>query len=150
MWIPTHAGANTCFLWDFPPAVADAGLEQVLLASHKRHDLFHVVLIPRLERHRWQRLFHKASHFTVQLPVSHPFWPRDMFEPLWVGVVLPFSSHRPWCLKRAPLLVDMARTLHEMLSSGQSDGGSVLRQLLQLPGRLSILLPGLAREVLHP
>ncbi len=48
VWIPTHAGKNKLHLWTPPPTVADAALEELLKARHKRTDTYHVVLIPRL------------------------------------------------------------------------------------------------------
>ena len=72
-----------------------------------------------------------------------------MYEPLWVGVVLPFTHHRPWCLKRAPLLVELGGQLREVLSSGRGDGGDILRKLLALPGRLAAVSDGVARGMLH-
>jgi hypothetical protein len=72
-----------------------------------------------------------------------------MFEPLWVGIVLPFTHHRPWQLKRAPLLVDMARKLREVLRDGDGDGRDILLQLLKLNKRLAPLSKGVARAVLR-
>ena len=60
VWIPTHGDKNELFLWAPQPPVADAALEELLKARHKRTDTFHVVLIPRLMTPRWRRLFNKA------------------------------------------------------------------------------------------
>ena len=141
--------AGTLFLWAPPPAVADAVLEQLLIATHKRTDLFHVVLIPRLMRPLWRRLFHKACDFAFKVEPTHPFWSASMHEPLWVGVVLPFTHHRPWRFKRAPLLVEMGISLREVLASGEGDGGDILRELLSLPRRIRTLPECLAQSVLH-
>ncbi len=48
VWIPTHCKKDQIFLWAPPPAVPDAALEELLKSRHKRLDLLHVVLIPRL------------------------------------------------------------------------------------------------------
>ena len=149
VWIPNHCSEGSAFLWAPPPAAADAALEELLKSRHKRTDLFHVVVVPRLLIPRWRRLFNKVCDFTLEVPVGHEFWPTSMFEPLWVGVVLPFSHHRPWCLKRAPALVDMGVHLRRVLASGESSGGDLLRQLWRLPQRLSRLSESLARGVLH-
>ena len=115
VWIPTHGDKNELFLWAPQPPVADAALEELLKARHKRTDTFHVVLIPRLMTPRWRRLFNKACDFTFVVSPGSAFWPADMFEPLWVGIVLPFTHRRPWCFKRAPLLVEIGRDLQEVL-----------------------------------
>ena len=149
IWIPRHGPSGNLFLWAPPPAVADAALEELAKARHKRTDTFHVVVVPRLMRPRWRRLFHKLCDFAFIVPPTYPFWPASMHEPAWVGVVLPFTHHRPWCFKRVPLLVDMERDLRGMLKAGREDAGSILRKLLLLPGRISSLPTSVARGVLR-
>jgi hypothetical protein len=148
VWIPAHVSAGNLFLWAPPPAVADAALEQLLIATHKRTDLFHVVVIPRLMRPLWRRLFHKACDFVFKVVPTHSFWPASMHEPLWVGIILPFTHHRPWRFKRAPLLVEVGISLRRMLASGESDGGDILRELLSLPRKIHSMSECLARKVL--
>lgn len=137
------------FLWTPPPAAAEAALEELLKARHKRTDTFHVVALPRLMAPMWRRLFNKACDFTFVVSPNTSFWPANMYEPLWVGIVLPFTHHRPWCLKRAPLLVEMGRELREVLAAGGSDGGHILRKLCLLPRRLASVSESVARGMLH-
>ena len=98
VWIPTHCHKDQVFLWAPPPAVADAALEELLKSRHKRSDLLHVVVIPRLMAPRWRRLFNKVCDFTCDVSPGPPFWPLHMYEPLWVGIVMPFVHCRPWSL----------------------------------------------------
>lgn len=149
IWIPEHESPGKTHLWTPPPAIADVALEELLKARHKRHDTFHVILIPRLMTPRWRRLFNKVCDFSFSVPVSKPFWPESMYEPLWVGIVLPFTHHRPWQLKRAPLLVDLGRQLHEVLHESSSDGGDILRELWSLPKRLSCVPKHVASGMLR-
>ena len=72
-----------------------------------------------------------------------------MFEPLWVNIVLPVTHHRPWCFKRAPLLVELGGTLRELLETRDKDAGNFLRKLLGLSGRVASLLQRVACGVLH-
>ena len=72
-----------------------------------------------------------------------------MFEPLWVGILLPFVKHRPWCLKRAPVLLEIGRELRGVLQTGQGDAGHILRKLTLLPRRVDSLPFDLACGVLH-
>jgi hypothetical protein len=149
VWIPSHEPKNGLHLWSPPPAVADVALEELLKARHKRTDTFHVVLIPRLMTPRWRRLFAKACDFTFVVSPGASFWPDDMFEPLYVGVILPFTQHRPWSFKRAPILVEMGRDLREVLLKGEGDGGDILRKLLQLPRLVAPMSERMACGVLH-
>jgi hypothetical protein len=149
VWLPTHGRKNELFLWAPQPPVADAALEELLKARHKCTDTFHVVLIPQLMTPLWRQLFNKACDFTFVVSPGTPFWPADMFEPLWVGVTLPFSIHRPWCFKRAPLLVEMGRDLCKVLLTGEGNGRDLLRKLLKLPGLMAPMSECMACGVLH-
>jgi hypothetical protein len=60
VWIPKHEPKGNVHLWAPPPAAADAALEELLKARHKRTDTTHLVVIPRLFAPRWRKLFHKA------------------------------------------------------------------------------------------
>ena len=149
VWIPRHEPKNGLHLWAPPPALADAALEEPLKARHKRTDTFHVVVIPRLMAPRWRRLFNKACDFIFVVSPGALFWPHDMFEPLHVGIILPFTNHRPWSFKRAPLLVEMGRDLREVFDKGESDGGDILRKLLSLPRIVAPMSERMACGVLH-
>ncbi len=129
--------------------MADAALEELLKAQHKRTDLFHVVVIPRLMTPRWWRLFNKACNFSFIVSPGTLFWPADMFKPLWVGVILPFSHCRLWSLKQAPLLVEMGRDLQSLLETSEADVRNLLRKLLLLPKRLATLSERMACGMLH-
>ena len=149
IWIPTHCHKDQVFLCPPPPAVADVALEELLKSRHKRSDLLHVVVIPRLMATRWRRLFSKVCDFTCDVSPGPAFWPSHMYEPLWVGIVMPFVHCRPWSLKRAPILVEMGRDLRRMLKAGEGDGGDILRKLLGLSKRIATLPQHVARGVLH-
>ena len=149
VWMPEHEPTGKLHLWAPPPAVADAMLEELLKARHKLTDTYHVVVIPRLMAPRWRRLFHKVSDLNFVVPPGASFWPSDMYKPLWIGVVLPFTSHRPWCLKRAPLLVELAGKLCEVCKERDIDARNILRKLLKLPRRLASVSPSVARGMLH-
>jgi hypothetical protein len=95
VWIPLHCKRDQMFLWALPPAVADAAMEELLKSQHKRVDLFHVAVIPRLMAPQWRHLFSKVCDFTSVVSPGPLFWPANMYKPLWVGVVLPFVRCRP-------------------------------------------------------
>ena len=124
-------------------------LEELLKARHKRTDTFHVVVVPRLMAPRWRRLFHKVADIHFVVPPGASFWPANMFEPLWIGIVLPFIPHRPWALKRAPLMVELGIKLCEVCKESDFLARNILRKLLKLPSRLAGVPPSVARGVLH-
>ena len=149
VWMPSYGKGGRMFLWTPPPAIADVALEELLKARHKRSDTFHVLLVPRIMTPRWRRLFIKACDFLFVISPGCFYWPSDMFEPLWVGILLPFIKHRPWCLKRAPLLLEIGRELRGVLQTSEGDAGHILRQLTLLPRRVDALPFNLACGVLH-
>ena len=144
-----HTALQTNCSYGPPPAAAVAALEQLLIARHKRKDMFHVIAIPRLMNPWWRRLFNKVCDFTVVISPDVSFWPKNMYEPLWLGVVLPFTKHRPWCFKRSPLLVEMGIDLRKVLPTRGADAMPLLWKLLQLPKRVASLLASMAPGVLH-
>ena len=98
---------------------------------------------------RWRRLFHKACDLFFAVDPGPAFWPSDMYEPLFVGIIFPFIRHRPWSLKRAPLMVGMGRELRRLSKESDFAPGCLLRKLLRLPRRLARVSPSVARGVLH-
>ena len=149
VWVPTHANNRMHYLWAPPPVVADVALEEALKAIHKRNDAVHIFLIPRLFSPRWMRLFYKMADFVFKLPLTSPFWPSEMYEPLFIGISLPYSRYAPWSLRGTPLLVDMERELRQVLTTGKGDGRDILRELLRTPSRLASVPEHVARGVLR-
>ncbi len=139
VWIPTHEAAGETHLWALPPAVTDAALKELLKAHHKQTDTFHILLIPHLMTPRWRRLFNKACDFTFVISPGSSFWPVEMYKPLWVGIVLTFTKYRPWCFRRAPLLVEMGRSLRGLLETCETNAPDLLQKLLFLPRRVDSL-----------
>lgn len=149
VWMPEHEPTGQTHLWAPPPSVADAVLEELLKARHKRTDTYHLVVIPRLMTPRWRRLFHKVCDVNFVVPVGSNVWPSDMFEPLWIGIVLPLIPHRPWSLKRAPLMVELGGKLCAVLKESDVAARNILRKLLKLPRKLATVSPGVACRMLH-
>lgn len=149
VYIPHHCESNKLFLWSPPPAAADAAFEELLKSRQKRTDLFHVILVPRIMSPRWRRLFNKVVDFSFVVSPGPLFWPAPMFEKLWVGILLPHIPHRPWSLRRAPLLVGLGKDLRRVLETSPSAAGSRLRKLLALPARVASLPECVSCRVLH-
>ncbi len=132
-----------------PPVIADAVLEEALKARHKRTDATHIFSIPRLFSPSWLRLFHKLSDFVVKLSPGSPHWPSALHEPLFIGISLPFIRYNPWTLRGTPVLVALDGKMREVLSTGESDGRDILRELLLIPGRVSSVPENVARGLLR-
>eukprot|EP00956_Cyclotella_meneghiniana_P026479 scaffold57383_cov35-Cyclotella_meneghiniana.AAC.3 len=89
VWMPDHEPSAATFICgprNPQPAVAhaDAVLEEILKARHKRTDTTYIILVPRLMAPWWRRLFHKVVDLSFVVDPGVSFWPTDtdMFEPL--------------------------------------------------------------------
>jgi hypothetical protein len=105
-------------IWDPPPAAADAALEQLAKAVHKRPQLTRLVLIPRLVTVRWRRLLHKICNLVFTVPVDSDIWTSPKCEPLIVGISLPLSRHPPWKIRGSSFVVGVERELYGLSAVG--------------------------------
>ncbi len=72
-----------------------------------------------------------------------------MHEPLFVDIVLPLLSRKPWSLRRTPLLVGLERKLHGLPDPSKANGRDILRKLLQVPSWFAGMPEDLAHRMLH-
>eukprot|EP00980_Cylindrotheca_fusiformis_P006302 scaffold1352_cov144-Cylindrotheca_fusiformis.AAC.8 len=93
---------------------ADVALEELRKARIKRQLSLHVILIPRLCTPSWLRQLFKAADIILEIPPGTPFWPSDMYEPLFVGILLPFSRFEPWSLRFSPKGVFCTNSFHSV------------------------------------
>ena len=147
--MPEHAPSFCSYLWTPPPVIADVALEECLKAVHKRRDSYHIFVIPRLFTTKWRRLFAKLCDFSISLPVGSTHWPAEMHEPLWIGISFPFIPYRPWTIRVTPAVVGLERQLHQVLRSGEGDGGNILREFLRTSRRLQTMQECVACLVLR-
>ena len=132
-----------------PPAAAMVALELLVIVWYKRKNTFHIIAIPRPMNSWWRRLFNKVCDYNVVISTGISFWTDNMYEPLWLGVVLTFIKHRPWCFKQSPLLVAMGSNLRRLFPTREADVRPLLRKLLQLMKRVDSLPAGMAQGVVN-
>jgi len=133
VWIPTTS-KDEWLLWSPPPAAADVAIEELGTARHKRTNVNHVFVCPRLMTHLWRKKLFKLADLVFEIPAgSRPFWPKNMHEPLLVGLILRFIIHPPWQLRRHPRVLEVGRQLRSVWQGEEGLEGSILRQLCELP-----------------
>ena len=137
------------FIWTPPPVAGGIAVEELRKSRHKSAESTHVFVLPRLCATEWRKQLHKAADVVLTLPAGHPAWPDCMHEPLTIAILYPYMSHRPWELRRAPILLELADTLHGVWKSGGSSEGSLLRELWSLQRNLASLPEGLAWKMLY-
>ena len=136
-------------IWTPPPAAADAALEQLGQAIHKRPQHTHLVIIPRLMTARWRKLLGKICDLVFTVPLGTEGWSNTQFEPLIVGIYFPLTRHEPWRLRGTPIVEHVEGLLRELPPSANRWGGIVLRELLQQTRKLDAMSPGMVRPLLR-
>ena len=135
-------------IWAPPPAAADAALEQLGQAIHKRPHHAHLVLIPRLMTSRWRKLLGKICDLVFTVPLGTEGWSISQFEPLIVGCYFPLIRYEPWRLRGTKMLERVERNLRELSLTTPGWGRLILRELFELSRRLDSLLSSVVRGVL--
>ena len=116
-----------------PPAASDACMEELRKARMKRKHSLHIVLIPKLMTPLWLRQFCRIVdvYFFVPAKANHDFWPSHCHGALYVGIALPYLSHRTFQIRQTPKAVYVGRQLCKVLQDKNVDGGNLLRKFLQ-------------------
>ena len=161
-WFDTAHGTVPC-LWMPPPAAMPVVLEQFAKARHKRPEVAHVFVVPRLMTGHWRKELSKDADVLFTVRVGTSFWSTSQCEPLIVAIALPFVTRRvspeswrgPWVVRgscfASELHQDVARTIGPGWK-GCSDQPDELSALLPPTQYLVLLLP-LARvssNLSHP
>jgi hypothetical protein len=138
-------------IWAPPPAAALIALKQLSRSRQKRrHELTHVVLIPRiLYWEEWQTRFEKEVDIWFML---HPgtVWPHFAHEPLVVGLSFPMHRSYPWLLRmESEKVVEIGRSLSALSKTSNIRVGHYLRQLWSNPRELPEVHGGLVCKMLQ-
>ncbi len=123
--------SSTVSLWAPAPGAADAAVEQLAFSRHKRPGLAHIFVCPRLMTHLWRKRLFKTADITFALPAGFrpAVWPDVMFEPLIVGVCLPYSASPPWSCRSTPAVLEVVGELSGLRQDPERDERLVLRKL---------------------
>jgi hypothetical protein len=118
------------FLWAPPPALGDVAVEELEISRHKRNNLSHIFLCPRLMTYAWRKRLIKICDAVLSIPPgSRTFWPATEHEPLILGLTLRFSPCSPWQVKRCSQFLALAGELQGMWSRPEDDERDILRKL---------------------
>ena len=132
-------------VWTPPPAAALIALKQLSRSKLKRrHDVTHVVLIPRLLYwEEWQSRFEKEMDIWFVMHTGD-VWPHFAHEPLLVGIAFPMYRSYPWVIKlESEKVVEIGRALSALSKQSHLRVGNYLRQLWSSPREL----PEVSRSV---
>ena len=82
------------YLWEPPPAAADAAIEEIRKARLKRRSSGHIIVIPKLVTTLWLKQVYKAADIVLTIPPIHTFWDSNMCESLVIALLFPYSPKR--------------------------------------------------------
>ena len=137
------------YLWTPCPAMAEIACEAIRHARNKCQRSCHVLVVPRLMMPHWRRHLYRAADLILEIPPSCPYWPNSNFEPLIIAIFLPFIKHRPWQLKRSPVLIELERVLSSMWKRNNHTQSAILCQLRSQAQQLDNLSPSLVHQMLQ-
>ena len=144
-----HTFVKGSYVWSPPPAAADVALEELRKARIKHPDSTHFFICPHLMTTDWLKQLYKVADLVFHvLPVAAG-WPKEMFEPLTVGIVFPFLRRQPWQLKGTPKMFYLAREVRKVFKDPEVDRGDFLRKLILDCWRLFSLQPDVVRRLLY-
>lgn len=147
MWIPKYK--DGVYIWAPPPAAAEAALEQLRKARHKRQNSTHVFVCPRLMTPYWAKHLNRSADLITVVPPGQEWWPENMYEPLIFGFYFPFLKYRPWQLKGQEALLGMEKHLRKVWKDDASAGGFILREFWRKQRKMGSLPQKLVRELLQ-
>lgn len=135
-WVPTEH-SHPWLVWSPPPSIADVALDELEMSRHKRCQLSHIFIIPRLMTYLWRKRLGKICDAIFEIPPgARPFWPSSEHEPLLVGLTLRFSRNRPWQARTHPGFLELVRQLCTMWTGPEGSERHILRQLCNTPRRM--------------
>jgi hypothetical protein len=147
-WRPTIRTSK--YVWAPAPAAAWIALEELRKARIKRQHSTHMFICPRVMTPEWLKQLNKVSDVVITVPIGHPAWPKEMFEPLLIGLVFPFVRHKPWQLRGTAKMYALERKLRGLWKDESfMEGSSLLRKFCKQCGELGSLSPSMVSHVLY-
>ena len=131
LWMPTYERSTK--MWVPPPEAAFEAIEELARARHMDPTVSHIFVCPRLMIYSWRKLLIKLSDLIFYVEAgSRPFWPKNMHEPLIVGIVLTFRNTCPWQLRRSEPILELERELLSVRHRAPGTELDILRKLWNL------------------
>ncbi len=146
-WWPSELGSLTTldiddwFIWDEEkknclwtpaPAGGEAAVEEMANWMHYNSERIHLVVMPTIWTCTWRKQLGKVCDVMIALPNMFEFWNRHVhFEPLTLGIFVPYLNRKPWRIKYHPSVAELERKLRQVQED--PDGtycGTILRKFL--------------------
>jgi hypothetical protein len=148
MKFPVRNTHQDTYLWCPAPVVAAVALEELRKSRHKRPDLTHIFVCPKLMTPLWRKHLLRTCclSFYVDPGLSH--WPDSMHESLLIGIYLPYLPCYPWTFRRSKSVLEVERQLRLMPKVQGGSQSFVLRQFFAFTRKLPTMSEDVVRSML--
>ena len=131
MKFPVRNKQLNTFLWSPAPVIAVIALEELRKSRHKRPDLTHIFICPKLMTPSWRKHLLRTCCFSFYVDPGLSHWPDEMHESLLVGVYLPYLPCYPWTYRRSKSVLELERQLRIMPKTQGGSQSFVLRKFFE-------------------
>ena len=97
----------------------------------------------------WLKQLHKSSDIVLEFPAGTHGWPKEMHEPLLIGIAFPFLRFAPWQIRGTPKMFAMVRMLRAVLKTPEVDPCDLLRKFWDQCFRFSRMPEPVVRKLLY-
>jgi len=143
-WFDEYHGYGN-YIWSPPPAATEAAIDLLNKARHKRPELLHLIVVPRLMTGRWRRALTRTCDTYVQLDWEDA-WPlKIQYEPVLCFICMPLNFSSPNLRKRRKLVVKME---DRMSKKGlQHDSNAKMGSFAQISVGSEIIIPPAVKDI---
>jgi hypothetical protein len=135
-------------LWSPAPVIAVVALEELRKSRHKRPDLTHIFICPKLMTPLWRKHLLRTCCFSFYVDPGLSHWPDEMHESLLVGVYLPYLPCYPWTYRRSKSVLELERQLRLMPKIQGGSQSFVLRKFFAFSRKLPTMPEDVVRSML--
>ena len=137
------------YVWTPPPFAADVAIAELRKARIKRQTSSHIFVCPRLCCSLWLKQLHRSCDIVFQILPDSDIWPKNMHEPLLIGIAFPFLRVKPWQLRGSTKLLAVGRELREVPGGEEVDQRDILRKLWSECHGLRTMPENVMRKLLY-
>ena len=148
MEFPIRDTKLTTCLWCPAPSIASVALEEIRKSRHKRPDLLHIFICPKLMTPLWRKHLLKTCCLSFYVDCGVPHWPSEMHESLLIAIYFPYLHCYPWTYRRSNSVLEMERQLQQVQKSKKGTQSDILRKFLLFTRRIPTMSERLVQRLL--
>jgi hypothetical protein len=134
-------------IWAPPPAAANAVIEQLCEAVHKRPQCTHLFMTPSLMTNRWRKQMLKVTDLKFSLKAECQVRDSSNHEPLKFFMYLPLCRHEPWRMRYTATVVELEIDLRSLPCGDLLQKGNLLCKFLEQTRKLDAIPESVVRNL---